>query len=177
MTLKFIYWRKSNKQDGLSPYSISILKDMVNLVNKGIISFYITFPVNVEESDTYGGYGDLTHEEKIDYQKKLKEQDCIDSIEDGYKQRFSITEHALELARRFVDSGSLKRTERRFLPQRDGYMAAVAKFKKDFVLTALQENDFNVKLAAKKIKVNRKTIYRVVPFDEIRDKQRRDVKI
>ena len=52
-------------------------------------------------------------------------------------------------------------------------MAAVAKFKKDFVLTALQENDFNVKLAAKKIKVNRKTIYRVVPFDEIRDKQRR----
>jgi len=124
MQLNFIYWRKNNEQDGLSPYSVDILRDMVRLVNNRTISFYLSFPIDLEIDET------------VDY---------------------SVTDYALKLARKFVDSGFLKS-----IKMYDNYEDAIDRFKREFILNALNRNEFNILKTSREIGINRKTIYRIL---------------
>ena len=124
MQLNFIYWRKDNEQDGLSPYSVDILRDMVRLVNNRTISFYLSFPIDLEIDET------------VDY---------------------SVTDYALKLARKFVDSGFLKS-----IKMYDNYEDAIDRFKREFILNALNRNEFNILKTSREIGINRKTIYRIL---------------
>ena len=124
MQLNFIYWRKNNEQDGLSPYSVDILRDMVRLVNNRTISFYLSFPIDLEIDET------------VDY---------------------SVTDYALKLARKFVDSGFLKS-----IKMYDNYEEAIDRFKREFILNALNRNEFNILKTSRELDISRKTIYRTL---------------
>lgn len=139
MTVEFIYWQKNNGLDGIAPHSLSVRHGIDILATRGLLKYYIEFPLEINDRDEMGGVSSYALNLVRYFLKETEHRKIYRFVQDKPKTDIDFSIGFIKLKQGVID-----RFEQKY-------------FKQLYELT-----NYNVTKMAQIAKVNRKSIYRII---------------